>query len=87
MSVTGPNRDGDARSQQRLSLFDFTQASEQLRELKIASDVIGMVRQQLAKVTLSRVCVAIGGTAHRQAISQKRIVRFRSEKLFQLFAS
>ena len=71
VSVAGPNRDGDACSQQRLSLFNFTQASEQLRELKIAGHVIGMVRQQLVEVSLSRVRVAIRGTAHRQAVSQK----------------
>jgi hypothetical protein len=68
-------------------LFGLAQSSEQLGELKIAGDVIRMICQQLAEVRLSRVGLTIGRTAHRQAISQKRVVWFGDEKLFQLNAS
>ena len=87
VAISRANGDGNARSKQGLGLLVLTQPSEQLGELKISGDIIGMLSEQLSEMRLSDVGLAVGRAAHRQAVSQKRIVRLGREKLFEFFAS
>ncbi len=87
MPIAGAKRDSDPGLEQRLGLIDVIKADQQLSPLKITGHVIGMIVEQLSKVLLRDFVQSIRGTAHRQTVSQKRIVWFGGEKLFELFAS
>lgn len=87
MSIAGAKRDSDSGLDQWFGLIDLIEADKQLCPLKIAGDIVGMVAEQLSEVVLRDVVLTIRCATHRQAVSQKRIVRFDGEKLFELFAS
>ena len=87
VAISRANSDGDSGREQRPGLIDIVETNQQLRQLKIAGHIIGMVAEQLSEVLLRDIVLTIRGTAHRQAVSQKRIVRVAGEKLFELFTS
>ena len=87
MAISRANSDGDSCLEQRSSLIDIVETNQQLRQLKISGNVVRMVAEQLSEVHLRDFVLTIRGAAHRQAVSQKRIVRFGGEKFFELFAS
>ena len=87
MAVARANGDCDAGLKQRLGWLRLTQSRKQLCELKVAGYVIRMVFEQFLEVLLCDLELAVGRAAHRQAISQKWIVRLGGQKLFELFAS
>ena len=87
MAITRSHRNGDPGLEQWPGAFDIIETNEQLRELKIAGHVVGMVIEQLAEMLLRDSVLTIRSTAHRQTVPQEWIVWFGREKLFELFAS
>lgn len=87
MAIAGANRDRNPGFEEWLGLVNVVETNQQLCPLKIAGHIVGMVAEQLSEVLLCDFVLTIRGAAHRQAVSQKRIVRFGREKLFELFAS
>lgn len=87
VGVARAHGDRNPGLKQGLGLFFLSQPGQQLRELKVARYIIRMILKQSSEMLLRQIGLVIGRTAHRQAVSQKRVVWFGGEKLFELCAS
>lgn len=78
---------GDASGENSTSVRDFSEAREQLAELKIAGDVAGIVGQELAKVILGCGVVADFRAFESEAVAREGVLRICVDESFETFAA